>query len=85
MSRELLKREADLLNKRQEEISWAQAIIARIEDELPYKEDNGIISKAVAWYLWDDLNRCEEFIGTKIIEEEYMEECYIPERENDDN
>ena len=54
--------------------AWAQAIISRIENELPFEEDNKIIGKAVAWYLWDDLSRCKEFIGTKIIEEDYMED-----------
>lgn len=53
---------------------WVDAIIGRLEDEPPYDEDNAVVTKAVRHYLEGDLSRCEEFMGTLIIEEGYFDE-----------
>tara|TARA_B100002019_G_scaffold175096_1_gene151306 strand:- start:420 stop:617 length:198 start_codon:yes stop_codon:yes gene_type:complete len=63
-----MKIEKDIVPK------WIDAIVARVKDELPYKEDNQIVAKAVRYYLEQDLSRCREFIGTEIIEENYFNE-----------
>ena len=55
-------------------IKWIKAITDRLRDELPYEEDNEVILKAISIYLQEDVSRCKEFIGTKIIEEGYFNE-----------
>mgnify|MGYP001222426902 CR=1 FL=1 len=53
---------------------WIEAIVTRLEDELPYEEENKLVANAVRHYLEQDLSRCSKFIGTKIIEEGYFDE-----------
>ncbi|MBN86063.1 MAG: hypothetical protein CL885_00915 [Dehalococcoidia bacterium] len=53
---------------------WIEAIVTRLEDELPYEEENKLVANAVRHYLEQDLSRCHEFIGTTIIEENYFDD-----------
>ena len=53
---------------------WIEAIVRRLEDELPYEKENKLVANAVRHYLEQDLSRCSKFIGTTIIEENYFDE-----------
>ena len=52
---------------------WANAIATRLQDELPFGEDNLIVGAAVEQFLTDYPHYTEKFVGTKIIEEDYFE------------
>ena len=51
---------------------WANAIATRLQDELPFGEDNVIVASAVEQFLTDYPHYTEQFVGTAIIEEDYF-------------
>jgi len=52
---------------------WANAIATRLQDELPFGEDNVIVGAAVEQFLTDYPHYTEQFVGTKIIDKNYFE------------
>jgi len=53
--------------------NWADAIRTRLEDELPFGDDNLIIAEAIYIFLLSNPSEVDKFIGTSIIEEDYFD------------
>ena len=52
---------------------WANAIATRLQDELPFGEDNVMVAAAVEQFLTDYPHHTEQFVGTRIIDVDYFE------------